>query len=46
MVIQQHQKKKGEDYRFEIKPNPVEALRDRKNDNVEIARTNNRSPIH
>jgi hypothetical protein len=39
MVIAEHQKKKGEDYRYEDKPNPVEALRDRKRDNVTIART-------
>ncbi|MBS3943075.1 MAG: hypothetical protein KGZ32_02360 [Dethiobacter sp.] len=39
LVIDQHQQKKGEDYRSEVNPHPVEALRDRKKDNVDIART-------
>ncbi len=30
---------KGEDYRSEVQPHPVEALRGRKTDNVTIART-------
>lgn len=38
-VIYQRQQKKGVDYRSEIKPSAVEGLRDRKNDNVTIART-------
>lgn len=38
-VIYQHLQAKGEDYRSEVKPNAVEALRDRKNDNITIART-------
>lgn len=38
-VIYEHQKVKGEDYRAEVKPNPVEAMRDRTKDNVTIART-------
>ncbi|MBV4438232.1 hypothetical protein [Clostridium tyrobutyricum] len=39
VVVQQHQSKKGEDYRSESKPNPVAGLSDRKQDNTEIART-------
>lgn len=39
MVIDQHQKMKREDYRAEVKPNAVEALRSRTSDNVTIART-------
>jgi hypothetical protein len=42
MVIRQQQKIKGEDYRSEVKPHPVEALRSRTNDNVTIARTKQR----
>ena len=42
VVIDRHQKMKGEDYRAEVKPHPVEALRNRKVDNTAIART--RSP--
>lgn len=38
VVISEHQKKKGQDYRYEDKPSAVEALRDRKNDNTSIAR--------
>lgn len=38
-VIDQHQKMKGQDYRAEVKPNAVEALRDRTMDNITIART-------
>ena len=39
-VIERHQKmKKGEDYRAEVKPHPVEALRNRKVDNTTKART-------
>jgi len=38
-VIYEHQKMKGEDYRSEVAPHPVEALRNRKSDNVTIART-------
>jgi hypothetical protein len=44
MVIAEHQKKKGQDYRYEDYPNPVEALRDRKVDNVTIARTKQKEP--
>ncbi|MBS4030683.1 MAG: hypothetical protein KGZ63_04590 [Clostridiales bacterium] len=39
MVIDQRQKMKGEDYRSEVKPHPVEPLRNRISDNVTIART-------
>ncbi len=39
VVIDQRQKKHGEDYRAEVKPNPVEALRNRSMDNTTIART-------
>jgi hypothetical protein len=39
-VIERHQKmKKGEDYRAEVKPHPVESLRNRTVDNTTIART-------
>jgi hypothetical protein len=38
-VIYQHQKVKGSDYRTEIRPHPVESLRDRTRDDVAIART-------
>jgi hypothetical protein len=40
MVIEQHQRQKGEDYRDESQPNPVPDLSDRKQDNTSIARTN------
>ena len=39
MVIDQHQKKMSQDYRAEVSPNAVAALRDRTSDNVTIART-------
>ena len=38
-VIEEHQKMKGEDYRGEVKENPVESLTNRTCDNVSIART-------
>ena len=41
-VIARHQNIMGEDYRSEVKPHAVEALRNRKADNTTIART--RSP--
>ncbi|NLC50936.1 MAG: hypothetical protein GX764_01340 [Firmicutes bacterium] len=44
MVIMEHQKLKGEDYRAEVKENPVEGLRNRKIDNVTIARTKQKEP--
>lgn len=37
-VIETHIKKYGTDYRYEDAPNPIPALRDRKNDNTEFAR--------
>ena len=44
LVVDRHQKMKGEDYRAEIKPHPVEALRNRKIDNTSIARTKTPEP--
>jgi hypothetical protein len=41
-VIRRHQKARDADYRAEVKPHPVEALRDRTRDNVTIARTKQR----
>lgn len=37
-VIEEHIGTSGKDYRFEEKPHPVEALRDRTQDNTKIAR--------
>ncbi|MBR5546490.1 MAG: hypothetical protein IKU70_05875 [Clostridia bacterium] len=37
-VIERYLKAYGQDYRFELAPNPIEALRDRTKDNVEIGR--------
>lgn len=37
-VIEKTIEKNGKDYRFEIKENPLEPLRDRKNDNISIGR--------
>ena len=37
-VIEDYIRKNGMDYRFETAPNPVEALRDRKNDNTQVGR--------
>ena len=37
-VIERHIRKFGKDYRFELAPNPIEALRDREHDNVEVGR--------
>ena len=39
LVIDRHQRMKGEDYRAEVQPHPVEALRNRKEDNTTIGRT-------
>lgn len=39
MIIESHQQSRGEDYRSEVKPNAVEALRERTTDNTTIART-------
>jgi hypothetical protein len=38
LVIDQHIRRFGEDYRFETAPNPISALRDRKQDNVDVGR--------
>jgi len=43
-VIYQHQQANGEDYRYELKPHPVEALADRTVDNTSIGRT--KAPEH
>ena len=37
-VIEKSIRRNGEDYRFETAPNPIAALRDRREDNVEIGR--------
>ena len=37
-VIAQHIQRFGEDYRFETAPNPISALRDRQQDNVDVGR--------
>ncbi len=42
-VIAEHQKINTQDYRSEVKPNPVEALRERTKDNVTNARTKRQS---
>jgi len=39
VVIDQHQKMNGEDYRAEVKPNPVKELTDRSIDNTTLARS-------
>lgn len=39
MVIENHIKQFGKDYRFETKKNPVPELQDRKADNINVART-------
>ncbi|BCS82040.1 hypothetical protein [Anaerocellum diazotrophicum] len=38
VVIDKHKTVKGEDYRWEMAPHPVESLRNRKEDNVSIGR--------
>lgn len=43
-VIAEHQKVKMQDYRAEVKPSAVEALRDRTSDNVNIGRTKQMVP--
>ena len=35
-VIKNYIAKKGKDYRYETKPNPIEALRDRTQDNISV----------
>ena len=37
-VIEKYIKKNGQDYRFEVKPNPEKVLRDRKTDNTDLGR--------
>ncbi len=37
-VIEKYIKKNGQDYRFEVKPNPEKVLRDRKADNTDLGR--------
>lgn len=37
-VIADHQNRFGEDYRFEVKPNPVKELQNRREDNVTLGR--------
>ena len=37
-VIDKYIKKNGQDYRFEVKPNPEKTLRDREKDNTELGR--------
>lgn len=39
VVIDKHKTVKGEDYRWEMAPHPVESLRNRKEDNSSIGRT-------
>jgi len=41
LVIDKRIKKFGEDYRFETKANPEKTLRNRKEDNTELARKKN-----
>ncbi|MBP3888007.1 MAG: hypothetical protein J6F30_10265 [Cellulosilyticum sp.] len=42
VVIEQEISKRGEDYRFEEKPNPIEVLQDRKRDEIELGRVKGR----
>lgn len=44
VVIAEHQKKFGTDYRFENEPSPVESLRDRRTDNTDLGRKKTRVP--
>ena len=37
-VIERVIRRDGEDYRFEVAPNPIPALRDRRNDNTSVGR--------
>ena len=39
IVIDTHIKGYGKDYRFEVAPNPIEQLRDRRCDNTKVGRT-------
>lgn len=38
-IIEKYIAEKGQDYRFQVEPHPIEALQDRKRDNTTIART-------
>lgn len=38
-IIEKYIAEKGQDYRFQVEPHPIEALQDRKTDNITIART-------
>ena len=40
-IIEKYIAEKGQDYRFQVEPHPIEALQDRKTDNTTIARTKN-----
>ena len=40
-VIDRYLRAHGQDYRFELSPNPIEALRDRTRDNVDVGRKAN-----
>ncbi len=42
-VIERYISLCGHDYRFELAPNPIEALRDRKHDQVDVGRTKQRA---
>ena len=42
VVIEQCQLRKGKDYRYEDKPNPIESLRNRTTDNVKLGREKQR----
>ena len=42
-VIAERQLKKGMDYRYEDKPNPIKSLQDRRKDNVSLGRTKQRT---
>ena len=45
-VIERAIRQFGQDYRFELAPNPIEALRDRKHDNTEVGRKPQREMAH
>ena len=38
-IIEDHIRQYGQDYRFEIAPNPIAPLRERTNDNTDVGRT-------
>ena len=45
-VIEEYIRRNGQDYRFETAPHPIEALRDRRQDNVQVGRTPLRTLTH